>query len=330
MLRTAYDGGWDRVKACAAHKRMNFDSKKLVAVMKRKRQAEGLSLRALSAVVGVSFSSLARIERGEGEPDNNSAIRIIEWLGQDGEEEGLALDQVAYVHFRADKNIQSETVRCLLSAATLIKRRYDLDWRYDGESEDAVSLVLSKQEMEEMADHFRRDLGIADDAPLDALRVRIEGVDVFVPTEIPELDSACLSFLMDAGCDQWSAMSVPLDLDSDQWAVLRNDQHQLARQQVTYLEECWHIMLGHRLTKIAKVSDAFGRTYDSTEEHDAYYLAAASLLPKAAVTKCVMEGDGSDVIAQRFGVSQPLAEYRIKRLGLWKAFRGLSVSLDQT
>lgn len=298
--------------------------------MKRKRQAEGLSLRALSAVIGVSFSSLARIERGDGEPDNNSAIRIIEWLGQEGEDEGLTLDQVAYVHFRADKNIQSHTVHCLLSAANTIKRQYNLAFHYDGEGEDVVSLVLSKQEMEEMAEQFRDDLGVGIDEQFDALQVRIEGVDVFVPGEILDFDSDCISYLTGEGSDQWSAMSVPLDLDADRWAVLRNDQHQLVRQKVTYLEECWHIMLGHKLTKVAKVSDSFGRTYDSTEEHDAYYLAAATLLPKAAVSNCVEQGESSEAIASKFGVSQPLVEYRIKRLGLWKAFRGLNVTLKST
>jgi transcriptional regulator with XRE-family HTH domain len=307
---------------------MNFDSKKLITVMKRKRQADGLSIRALSAMIGVSFSSLARIERGDGEPDNNSAIRIIEWLGQDGVDEGLTLDQVAYVHFRADKNIQSKTVHCLLSAANSIKRQYDLAFHYDGDAEDSVSLVLSKQEMEEMAEQFREDLGVADDEPFDSLRVKIDGVDVFVPSDISDLDTDCLAYLTGDGSDQWSAMSVPLDLDADRWAVLRNDQHLHVRQKVTYLEECWHIMLGHKLTKIAKISDAFGRTYDSTEEHDAYYLAAASLLPKAAVSKCVEQGESSEIIASKFDVSQPLVEYRIKRLGLWKTFRGLSVTMD--
>ena len=297
--------------------------------MKRKRHADGLSIRALSAMIGVSFSSLARIERGDGEPDNNSAIRIIEWLGQEGEDEGLTLDQVAYVHFRADKNIQSKTVHCLLSAANSIKGQYNLAFRYDGDAEETVSLVLSKQEMEEMADEFRDDLGVDEDEPFDALRMKIDGVDVFVPGDILDLDDDCLAYLTGEGSDQWSAMSVPLDLEADRWAVLRNDRHQLVRQKVTYLEECWHIMLGHKLTKVARISDAFGRTYDTTEEHDAYYLAAASLLPKAAVSKCVEQGESSEVIANKFGVSQPLVEYRIKRLGLWKTFRGLNVTMDE-
>ncbi|MPR09251.1 ImmA/IrrE family metallo-endopeptidase [Microvirga tunisiensis] len=61
------------------------------------------------------------------------------------------------------------------------------------------------------------------------------------------------------------------------------------RDAVTVLEEYWHILLGHKLPKISKVAEAFGRTYDATEEHDAYYLASASLLPKAAIVEAVSQ-----------------------------------------
>jgi transcriptional regulator with XRE-family HTH domain len=85
---------------------MSIDINALVNSLKNKREAEGLSLRALSTKIGVSFSSLARIERGEGQPDNNSVIRILEWLGQEGKDAGLTFEHVALVHFRANKNIQ--------------------------------------------------------------------------------------------------------------------------------------------------------------------------------------------------------------------------------
>ena len=51
---------------------------KLVEAVRRKRDAEGLSIRALATQIGVSFSTLARIERGDGQPDNNSKIRLLE------------------------------------------------------------------------------------------------------------------------------------------------------------------------------------------------------------------------------------------------------------
>ena len=146
------------------------------------------------------------------------------------------------------------------------------------DSELAGSVALSKSEMEEMANGLRDDLEVALDAPLDALNIRIDGVDVYTVTDVQGLGAECAKFLLGPGGREWSAMSVPLDIAEDRWAILRNDSHTPERQKVTYLEECWHILLGHKLTRIAKVADAFGRTYDSTEEHDAFYLASATML----------------------------------------------------
>ena len=64
---------------------------KLVKAIRKKREADGLSIRALSEAVGVSFSTLARIERGEGQPDNNSKIRLLQWLGAEAADAGLGI-----------------------------------------------------------------------------------------------------------------------------------------------------------------------------------------------------------------------------------------------
>ena len=66
----------------------DFDNK-LVEAVKSKMDREGLSVRALSKIVGVSFSTLARINRGDGSPDNNTKIRLLEWLRADAQEAGL-------------------------------------------------------------------------------------------------------------------------------------------------------------------------------------------------------------------------------------------------
>lgn len=70
--------------------------------------------------------------------------------------------------------------------------------------------------------------------------------------------------------------------------------------------------------RVARVADSYGRTYDKTEEHDAYYLASACLLPKRAILKEVERKRSSDQIAQAFGTSSELVDYRLKRLGLWR------------
>lgn len=314
-------------------KDMKTDKAALVAALKKKRETEGLSVRALAERIGVSFSSLARIERGEGEPDNNSSIRIIEWLGDDAREAGLSFENVALVHFRAGKNVRAKTIHCLLNAASCIKASHrtnasDLLITPPSDADLAPSIALSKTEMEEMAQQLRKDLGVQPSERIESLDISIAGVDVFRVSDIEGLSRECAEFLLGEGAQEWSAMSVPMDLSEDSWAILRNDKHTMERQRVTYLEECWHILLGHRLTRIAKIADAYGRTYDSSEEHDAFYLAAATLLPEDAVRAAVEAGQSAAQISERFGASVELVEYRIKRLGLWRTYKDKTVSLN--
>lgn len=306
---------------------------RLVEAVRRKREADGLSIRALSALVGVSFSTLARIERGEGLPDNNSKIRLLEWLGADAEREGLSFDNVAFVHFRAGKNVRSSTVQTLLHAADCLKRAYVNSGRSAEEhptfapvSEHEPAL-LTKEELERAADQFRRDLGLTDDQPLDSLLLHVEGLEFVRLMRTNCLDAETVEHLSTNACDEWSAMSLPLDGAHERWAILLNDCHTLERQRVTLLEEVWHVLQGHRLTKIARIAEAYGRTYDKSEEHDAFYLASATLLPRCAIIKAVNERQDSEQIAKKFGTSPELVDYRIKRLGLWRDYKGKRVTL---
>jgi hypothetical protein len=186
---------------------------------------------------------------------------------------------------------------------------------------------VSKEELERTAEQFRKELNLADDQSLDSLKLDVDGIEVLRVTDTACIDGETLKRLITDACDEWSAMSVPLDEVQDQWVVLLNDCHTVERQRVTVLEEIWHILLGHKLVKIAKIADAYGRTYDTAEEHDAYYLASATLLPRSAIIKAVEARESSAGIAKRFGTSPELVEYRIKRLGLWRDYLGRRVVL---
>jgi len=313
---------------------MSVDKNKLIRALKDKRAKEGLSLRKLSEKIGVSFSSLARIERGDGQPDNNSTLRILDWLGKEGREAGLSFQNVAFVHFRAAKNVSSKTTEYLLKVADILKMSYqkgdsDVSSEETSSTEsseiDDKAISLSKPEMEEMASRVRTDLGLDVGDKLNALSLRIAGVDVFTPEGIESLDERSLNHLTKKGSDEWSAMSVPIDMENNKWAVVRNDTHSKERQRVTYLEECWHILLGHKLTKIARIGTAYGRTYENSEEHDAYYLAAATLLPEKGVRNLVEKKLSSIEIGNQYGASPALVEYRIKRMGLWRVYKGIQI-----
>lgn len=309
-------------------KMRDFETK-LVEAVKSKMDREGLSVRALSKIVGVSFSTLARINRGDGSPDNNTKIRLLEWLGSDAQEAGLQFEEVAFVHFRAAKNTGSQTVRALLSAAACLREHYRIAEKPDAEGEEFEDPVeLSKEELERIAEDFRSDLGLDDESALDSLSLRVAGVAVELLSQSDCLGQSERQELSGISRDDWSAMSVPLNSTQDSWAVLLNDSHVVERQRVTLLEEYWHILLGHKLVKIAKIGGAYGRTYDSAEEHDAYFLASASLLPRNAIKKMVQRKATAAEIAAKFGTSTQLVEYRIKRLGLWRDYKGRNVELS--
>jgi hypothetical protein len=204
-----------------------------------------------------------------------------------------------------------------------------LKGQHDTDDNAATSVSLSKEELEATAERFRADLGLIHDEPLDSLRIEVDGVQVISVGKTNYLDDRTVSQLRKNASGEWSAMSVPLDMEDESWAVLLNDSHTVERQRVTVLEELWHILLGHKLTKIARVAEAYGRTYDKTEEHDAYYLASASLLPKAAMIDAVSKNHSSEQIARVFGTSSELVDYRIKRLGLWREHVGKQIRLSR-
>jgi transcriptional regulator with XRE-family HTH domain len=64
--------------------------------LKTHRQQAGLSLRQLGERLGVSFSSLARIERGIGEPGTHTRLRLEQWMDPEGEHPQCPCSQCAF------------------------------------------------------------------------------------------------------------------------------------------------------------------------------------------------------------------------------------------
>lgn len=105
---------------------MDTNTRKLLQLLKNRREKDGLSLRALSEITGISFSTLSRLERDDydSEPDANTKARIITWLGDESEKAGITLKESALVHFRAKKNPDPKTIECLLEIAELVKNQF--------------------------------------------------------------------------------------------------------------------------------------------------------------------------------------------------------------
>jgi len=96
--------------------------------IKRKRDAERLSLRAVAKQTQVSASTLSRIENGTGTPDAQTLARLAKWLNLPFERViGLqaptetpivyfpqeSLPDIVEAHLRADRKLTPETARAL-------------------------------------------------------------------------------------------------------------------------------------------------------------------------------------------------------------------------
>jgi hypothetical protein len=190
-------------------------------------------------------------------------------------------------------------------------------------------MPIAKSDLEQMAIEFRHDAGVyADDVPFDPLQLEIEGIEILGLDDIEGLDPQITSYLKGEGAQYWSAMTVPCDANQERWVIVLNREHDKKRQRPSLMEELWHIMLGHKLTKITKIGSQYGRSFDSDDEHDAYYAGAATLLPAAAIRGFVdLPSRNIADFSDRFGVSRELIEYRIKRLGLWRRYMGHDVKM---
>ncbi|MEO6726614.1 MAG: helix-turn-helix transcriptional regulator [Blastocatellia bacterium] len=96
--------------------------------IKRKRDANRLSLRAVAKQTQVSASTLSRIENGTGTPDAQTLARVAKWLNlpferviglQPPNENPIvyfpqeSLPDIVEAHLRADRKLNPETARAL-------------------------------------------------------------------------------------------------------------------------------------------------------------------------------------------------------------------------
>lgn len=63
------------------------------------------------------------------------------------------------------------------------------------------------------------------------------------------------------------------------------------------------------------------REYDEETEKEAYWTAAAALLPKKVVAMAVYNEVPASQLAARYGTSRELVEMRIKLLKLWSHYK---------
>lgn len=96
----------------------NLDTKKFSEMIKSKRGNQGL--RALASEIGVSASTLSRIEQGNL-PDIDTYITLCEWLDVSTDffvskdpNQNVVTSSNIIAHLRADKSLRPETAEALI------------------------------------------------------------------------------------------------------------------------------------------------------------------------------------------------------------------------
>jgi hypothetical protein len=173
-----------------------------------------------------------------------------------------------------------------------------------------------------MATGIRESFRLAEDEALEPFKIQLDRVIRVNGADIKNVSPEARAHLFGLGSSEWSAATIPLKDKNIDWLIVLNNSHTIERQRATLMEEYCHVLLGHDMTQISAQEGVAFRDYRREEEHEAYYVGAAILVPQKGLRHRLSSRHGAEAIAKHYGVSRELVEFRIKRLGLWYAYQG--------
>jgi len=147
------------------------------------------------------------------------------------------------------------------------------------------------------------------------------GVLVYEANEL-DLEPQHAAQLLIRDPDSWSGMTL---FEEGVHLVVLNSSHSHTRRTATLMHELAHIILEHVPAEV-NVSPSglvLLSDYSAEQEEEADWLGAALLLPEAALIQYRGRGMSVEAIAQTFGVSSQLCNWRCRMTGVEKrlAFR---------
>lgn len=170
-----------------------------------------------------------------------------------------------------------------------------------------------KSEAERIARRVRTDLGmsatqsVAPEALAELLGIEVRAGDGLVSVErFRELERI-----------QPGAFSAcTFEPSSGQLVVVYNPLSAQTRRQSDVAHEIAHILLGHELSRLERLSDVTFFSCDPVQEEEANWLSGCLLLPRALLLAEVRRGADAANIAEKYGVSGELARYRLGVTGV--------------
>jgi hypothetical protein len=170
---------------------------------------------------------------------------------------------------------------------------------------------------EEQAAILRQRAGVGPQDRLNPRALTQElGLVIAYPADIPGLTPDDYALVVGADPKTWSGMGGRLP--DGRLLVLLHPSQTVERANVTIMEEVAHIHLGHRPTRlVTQRSGLEKREYNKADEDEAYWTAAAALLPSHVVAQAVWRRQPIEELAAAYGMSVECAEFRVKTLRLW-------------
>lgn len=178
--------------------------------------------------------------------------------------------------------------------------------------------VVFLRRLERSAQEIRNKAGVNPLDRLDPLELEKQLRIKVVPLDkLQGLTSEHIDFLCRLSPKDWSGAGLSQKLEDGTMLVPVHPRQTIQRMRVTVLEEVAHDFYGHQPVQL----NGNGRkSYDEVAEQEAYWTAAAVLLPMKAVARAVWLGQSAETLGNEFGASEQLAEMRIKIMGLWDEY----------
>jgi len=170
---------------------------------------------------------------------------------------------------------------------------------------------------------LRKELGLKSVDALDPKDLaQCLGVCLFTPRDIPGVTKQVLVQLLEKDPWGWSAVS---HLAKGRPLVIFNSKHSLGRQASDIMHELAHILLDHDPGKLIMSQDGamVMRSYDRKQEEEANCLGWTLLLPREALVNAVRSRLSASEIAEKYGVTETLVDYRLQVTGVTAQFRRL-------
>lgn len=179
-----------------------------------------------------------------------------------------------------------------------------------------------KSEAERVADRIRAAIG---QTPVD--RLALDAVAGYLGATIRAADKLVSHSKLEAlNAIQDDAFSaVTFRLPDQRVIVVYNSLHVEGRRRSDIAHELSHLMLQHATRTIEVIAGQSMFTCNPEQEEEANWLAGCLLLPRPSLLTAARLGTTIHELAGEFGVSEPMARYRMNTSGaLLQARRGRS------